>query len=77
MIRLEKLLRSEMAKGVAIGVGATLLAPTVISALAPMLRPTARSATTAGLRAYERAREVLEDLVAETSASSGDEATSH
>lgn len=52
----------ELIKGVAIGIGAALLIPVAVTALAPIVRPVARSAFKAGLTAYEKARETLEEL---------------
>ena len=62
----------DLMKGVAIGIGAALLVPVVITALVPVIKPLARSAFKAGLLAYEKGRETLEgfgeaveDMVAE------------
>lgn len=61
--------------GVAIGVGAAVLVPLALTALAPVLRPAVRSALKTGLRAYESGRETLaewgemvEDIAAEVDA---------
>ncbi len=71
MARLEQLLKSDVTKGVAIGLGvaaAGLL-------LMPALRPAARAAVKSGLLVFEKSREwmaeaseSLEDLVAEVRA---------
>jgi hypothetical protein len=52
----------DLLKGVAIGLGAALVVPVVISALAPVVKPLARSALKAGVWAYEKGREGLEEL---------------
>jgi len=62
----------DLLKGVAIGIGVAILVPVAIAALAPALKPLARSAMKAGIRVYEQGREALEgvgeaidDIVAE------------
>lgn len=62
----------EILKGVGIGIGAALLVPIVISTLAPLVRPLARTVLKAGILAYEKGRETfeaigesVEDIVAE------------
>ncbi len=62
----------DLVKGVAIGIGAALLVPVVITALVPIIKPIARSVFKAGLVVYEKGRETyeemgeaVEDLVAE------------
>jgi hypothetical protein len=62
----------DLLKGMALGLGAAILAPVVIAALMPVIRPMARSALKAGIWAYEKGRETFEefgetvdDLVAE------------
>lgn len=52
----------DLLKGLAIGVGAVILVPVVISALVPIVKPLARSALKMGVHAYEKGREVLEEL---------------
>ena len=49
-------------KGVAIGLGVVLIAPVVMAALAPVVKPIARSALKAGVMAYEKGRETLEEI---------------
>ena len=49
-------------KGVAIGLGVALVAPVVIAALAPVVKPLARSALKAGVTAYEKGREALDEI---------------
>ncbi|MCB1755106.1 MAG: DUF5132 domain-containing protein [Gammaproteobacteria bacterium] len=63
---------NDVFKGVAIGVGVAVMTPLVIAALAPVLKPVARSALKAGIRSYEKARESIEvfnesmdDIIAE------------
>ena len=62
----------DLLKGVAIGIGAAILVPLVIAALAPVVKPLARSAMKSGILAYEKLREsveafgeTVEDMVAE------------
>jgi hypothetical protein len=62
-------------KGLAISVGAILLAPVVLPALAGLARPMAKAAIKGGILVYEKSREtaaelseVFEDLVAEAKA---------
>ena len=52
----------DLLKGVAIGLGAVVVVPVVIAALAPVVRPMARSALKAGIWAYERGREKVEEF---------------
>jgi hypothetical protein len=52
----------DLFKGIAIGVGVALVAPVVIAAIAPVVKPLARSAFKAGVRAYEMGREALEEF---------------
>lgn len=72
MAQLDNFLRGDLMKGVAIGLGVAVLVPAAIIALAPVIRPMARSTMKAGILAYEKAREavaemgeVVDDLVAE------------
>jgi hypothetical protein len=53
---------SDLLKGAAIGLGVAVLAPVVVAALLPVLRPMARSALKAGIFAYEKSRETLEGI---------------
>jgi hypothetical protein len=62
----------DLLKGVAIGIGAAILVPVAIAALAPVVKPLARSAMKSGILAYEKLREsveafgeTVEDMVAE------------
>jgi hypothetical protein len=52
----------DLLKGVAIGLGVALAAPVVIAALAPVVKPIARSALKVGIMAYEKGRETLEEI---------------
>lgn len=69
------LLNNDVAKGVAIGIGAALLAPLAFVALSGVGRPAARAAIKAGLLVFDKGREtvaelgeVVEDLIAEAQA---------
>ncbi len=52
----------DLLKGAALGVGVALLVPVALIALAPVVKPLARSALKTGLLAYEKGRESLEEL---------------
>ncbi len=72
MQQLSGLFKSDMMKQVAIGLGVSILVPMAITALAPVVRPLARSTLKAGILAFEKGREavaelgeVIDDLVAE------------
>lgn len=65
----------KLGTGVAIGLGALVLAPTVLPAVAAILKPLAKAAIKSGFIVYEKGREVLaetkevfEDLAAEVRA---------
>jgi hypothetical protein len=65
----------KLGTGVAIGLGALILAPTVVPAVAAILKPLAKAAIKSGFIIYEKGREVLaetkevlEDLAAEARA---------
>lgn len=65
----------KLGTGLAIGVGALILAPTVVPAVAAILKPLAKAGIKSGFIAYEKGREVLaetreviEDLAAEVKA---------
>lgn len=75
MANLEDILKSNTFKSVAIGLGAAVLAPAVLPALAGLARPFARAAIKAGIVFYEKGREtaaelgeLMDDLVAEAKA---------
>ncbi len=62
----------DLMKGIALGLGAAVLVPVVITAVAPVVRSLARSAFKAGVMAYEkgletteRVHEAMDDVVAE------------
>ena len=62
----------DLLKGLAIGIGVAIMVPVVIAALAPVVKPLARSAMKNGILAYEKLREsveafgeTVEDMVAE------------
>lgn len=66
--------------GLAIGIGATVLAPVLLPAAARIAKPAAKSMIKAGIVAYERSREsiavvgeVTEDIVAEARAELAEE----
>lgn len=68
----------DMVRGVAIGLGVGLLAPTVFPPLARVMKPTLRAVVRAGVVAWDRGRERLaeigeyaEDMAAEVRAQSG------
>jgi len=63
----------DVTKGVAFGIGVAILIPVAFRALAPVLKPVARSAVKNGILVIEKGREIMaetsekiEDLVAET-----------
>lgn len=69
------LVKSDVAKGFAIGAGLVLLVPLAVVTLAPLARPVLRQALKSSLLAYEKGREVLaewgetlEDVTAEVQA---------
>jgi hypothetical protein len=53
---------NDLFKGVAIGIGAAILVPVAIAALAPIVKPLARSAMKSGILAYEKLRETVEEF---------------
>ncbi|MFZ5906438.1 MAG: DUF5132 domain-containing protein [Nitrospirota bacterium] len=64
--------RGNILTGLAIGIGASVIAPAVIPVLANVAKPLAKAAIKSGLLFYEKGREtfaetreILEDLVAE------------
>lgn len=74
-MNLEDVLRNRAVMGVAIAAGAVLLTPVVLSVLAGVARPLARTAVKSGIIVYEKTRETVaelgeafDDLVAETRA---------
>ncbi|MDY6941814.1 MAG: DUF5132 domain-containing protein [Pseudomonadota bacterium] len=68
----EKLTKSDVVKGVAIGLGVIAVAPVVVPVLSKLSRPSARAAARSGNVLYEKGletlvelQEVMEDFVAE------------
>ncbi len=68
-------LKGNILTGLAIGVGATILAPAIIPVLANIAKPLAKAALKGGIILYEKGKEafaetkeVVEDLVAEAKA---------
>jgi hypothetical protein len=68
----EDLFKGDTGKGLAIGLGAAIVAPVALAALSGIGRPLARAAIKSGIIVYEKGREtlaefgeVMEDLVAE------------
>jgi len=75
MALFDDLLKGDTAKGLAIGLGAAVLAPVALAALGGVARPLARATIKAGIIVYEKGREtlaefgeVMDDLVAEARA---------
>jgi len=71
----EDFFKGGLGKGIAIGIGAALLAPVVLPVLAKAGRPLARAAIKSGILLFEKGREtvaelgeVAEDLIAEAQA---------
>ena len=52
----------KLTTGIAIGIGLALIVPVAITALAPVVRPRARTALRAGTIAYEKAREGVAEI---------------
>jgi hypothetical protein len=72
MPQLDDLAKSDLTRGIAIGLGAAVLIPIAAVALAPYLKPAARTALKLGILGIEKAREAaaslaetLEDVSAE------------
>lgn len=68
-------LKGNILTGLAIGIGASVLAPAVIPVLANIVKPLAKAAVKGGIILYEKGletfaetKEVIEDLVAEAKA---------
>jgi hypothetical protein len=72
MALIEDLFKGSTATGIAVGVGALLLAPTVLPAVGRVLRPAVKAAIKGGLVVYRETiadiGEVASDLVAEARA---------
>jgi hypothetical protein len=72
MAQLNDLLKNPTVRNAAIGFGVAILVPIVAKALAPFVRPVARSAVKIGVVTFEKGREtfaefgeILDDMVAE------------
>lgn len=72
MAQLHDLLKNPTVRNAAIGFGVAILVPIVAKALAPFVRPVARSAVKIGVVTFEKGREtfaefgeILDDMVAE------------
>jgi hypothetical protein len=72
---IENFFKSNMGKGIAIGVGVAVLAPLVLPTVARAARPMARAAIKSGLLLFEKGQEtvaelgeVIDDLLAEAQA---------
>jgi len=68
-------LKGNVVTGLAIGIGAAILAPAILPVIAGVAKPAAKAAIKGGLMLYERGKEtfaevgeVVEDLVAEAKA---------
>ncbi|MDJ0534609.1 MAG: DUF5132 domain-containing protein [Xenococcaceae cyanobacterium MO_207.B15] len=79
-LKLEDLFEDLGIPGIAAGVGAIVLAPVLIPAVAKASKPVAKALIKGGIIAYEKSRsaiietgEVLEDLVAEVKAEMAEE----
>ncbi len=53
---------NDLLKGTAIGIGLTVLVPVALAIIVPIARPMVRAAVKAGIGAYERSREVVEEF---------------
>jgi len=72
MAQLNDVLKNPTVRNAAIGFGVAILVPIAAKALAPFVRPVARSAVKIGVVAFEKGREtfaeigeILDDMVAE------------
>lgn len=72
MAILDEIFENKMITGLAVGIGAALLAPVIVPIATSILRPLAKSVIKGGILLYEKGRETgaelaetLEDLVAE------------
>jgi hypothetical protein len=75
MAQIDDVLKSDLTKGLAIGIGLAVLAPLALAALSGVGRPLSRAGVKAGILLYEKGREtaaelgeVFDDLVAEARA---------
>ena len=72
---IEDFFKSNMGKGIAIGIGVAVLAPLILPTVARAARPMARAAIKSGLLLFEKGQEtvaelgeVIDDLLAEAQA---------
>ena len=72
MPQLDELAKNDLTRGIMIGIGAAVLIPVAAIALAPYLKPAARTVLKLGILALEKARETaaeigetIEDVAAE------------
>ena len=75
MALFDDVLKGNVVTGLAIGIGAVVLAPVVIPVAAQIVKPLAKAAIKGGIVLYEKGREtiaemgeVVEDLIAEAKA---------
>jgi len=62
MALLEDMFKGSVGTGLAVGIGAAVLAPVVIPAIGGLLRPVAKNVIKAGLIAYDKGREAAASL---------------
>lgn len=62
MALLEDMVKGNVGTGLAVGIGAAVLAPVVLPALGGLLRPVAKGVIKAGLMAYDKGREATASL---------------
>ena len=62
MSQMEDLAKSDLTRGIAIGLGAAVLIPIAAVVLAPYLKPAARTALKLGILGLEKAREAAASL---------------
>ena len=62
MPQLDEMLKSDLTKGFAIGIGAALLAPLAVSLLSGAGRPLARAVVKTGILLIEKGRETVAEL---------------
>lgn len=72
--------KGNILSGLAIGIGATIIAPVVLPVLASAVKPIAKAAIKSGIMLYERGKEtvaevseIIEDIVAEAKAEMSEE----
>lgn len=62
MALLEDMVKGNVGTGLAVGIGAAVLAPVVLPALGGLLRPVAKGVIKAGLIVYDKGREATASL---------------